>query len=265
MSQKILVLGGTHGNETTGIELVKFLQAHELLGIIGKIANPEAVSQNVRFIQTDLNRSAGQVDPQTHEQKLAQSLEAEIKSADLVIEFHNTTAEDNTCAIITTEPHRLHIALANLFGLKKILIMPAEGSLSGYNSNKFISLEISNSNPLATNINGLYYCLQQLQNLQEFNAGNFQSKIDIYEYTGMKISKAKCKELEIDLSKLQNFVQLSKKFLTSLDLPLEEHFVPIFMGEEAYGKEFGFQVARFIWDNDLLKFSSFCYIYVVIK
>ena len=59
---RVLLVAGTHGNELSGIYLQKLIKdrlydaerstfsTHCVLG------NPEAVKQNVRYVETDLNR-----------------------------------------------------------------------------------------------------------------------------------------------------------------------------------------------------------------
>ena len=60
--QRVAIVGGTHGNELTGIYLVKkFQQFPHLLHrqsfeCITLLANPEAIAANRRYIDHDLNR-----------------------------------------------------------------------------------------------------------------------------------------------------------------------------------------------------------------
>ena len=54
---KILVIGGMHGNEMLGIDLVKSLQENPLENIDSVLANEEAIKINKRFVEQDLNRS----------------------------------------------------------------------------------------------------------------------------------------------------------------------------------------------------------------
>ena len=54
---KILVIGGMHGNEMLGIDLVKSLQEDPLENIDSVLANEEAIKVNKRFVKQDLNRS----------------------------------------------------------------------------------------------------------------------------------------------------------------------------------------------------------------
>ncbi len=61
--RKVAIVGGTHGNELTGVYLVqKFDRFPELLHrpsfeCVTLLANPQAVIANQRYIDRDLNRS----------------------------------------------------------------------------------------------------------------------------------------------------------------------------------------------------------------
>ena len=62
MFNKIALVGGTHGNETSGIQLIRNWQAFGLpsrfstLNVSLNIANEAALEANVRFVEEDLNR-----------------------------------------------------------------------------------------------------------------------------------------------------------------------------------------------------------------
>ncbi len=61
-SNQVLIVGGTHGNERTGIQLIRPLQANpqelERSNFKAKtlLANNEAFTQNCRYLDQDLNR-----------------------------------------------------------------------------------------------------------------------------------------------------------------------------------------------------------------
>ena len=59
--RRVAIVGGTHGNELTGVYLVKkFQQSPNLLkrsfDVITFLANPKAIAANRRYIDRDLNR-----------------------------------------------------------------------------------------------------------------------------------------------------------------------------------------------------------------
>lgn len=93
---KIAIVGGTHGNEPVGVEVIKALRkqkiksSHEYKTFIG---NPEALKFQKRFIDSDLNRAFGKNGkPTGYEKKRSLELKKEIKGKfDLIIDLHTTT------------------------------------------------------------------------------------------------------------------------------------------------------------------------------
>jgi succinylglutamate desuccinylase len=102
---RVAIVGGTHGNELTGIYLVKkFLQNPELLhreslNCTTLIANPDAVNKNQRYIDRDLNRcfsneDLANLELSNYEDIRAKEITAQIGSnTDLIIDLHSTTAQ----------------------------------------------------------------------------------------------------------------------------------------------------------------------------
>ena len=111
----VAIIGGTHGNELTGIHLINNLAEgiHSLpdsLQYSFLIANPDAVAANTRFIDVDLNRQfaldnlAYQANS-LYELNLAQTINRKIgpkdnPRTDLVIDIHNTTSNMGPTLIV---------------------------------------------------------------------------------------------------------------------------------------------------------------------
>ena len=107
--KKIAIVGGTHGNELTGINLVKYWQKQneeirfssfdtQLL-----LANQNAIDKCTRYVETDLNRCFKTSDLQNpdlnlYEQKRAKEINEELggkgseNAPDLILDVHNSTA-----------------------------------------------------------------------------------------------------------------------------------------------------------------------------
>jgi aspartoacylase len=120
------VVGGTHGNERTGVTLVQhWLQnpaevqrktfTTELL-----LGNPEAIQKNVRFIDRDLNRSFlsqpsdGDM-AETYESGRAREIKAALQSGPpgkrtFAIDLHTTTTHMGITLITNTDPVNLAVA-----------------------------------------------------------------------------------------------------------------------------------------------------------
>ena len=126
MLNSIALVGGTHGNETSGIQLVRNWRQHGLpqrfsdLNVSLNIANKEALAANVRFLEQDLNRQftfdALAENNIAKEAMLAKTLNEQLgpkgnSKTDLVIDVHNTTSAMGATLIIL-ETDDFHIQLA---------------------------------------------------------------------------------------------------------------------------------------------------------
>lgn len=97
---RVAVLGGVHGNEITGVEVVKALVedfTHKGLGIregqlTVAIGNPLAVAQNTRYIEEDLNRcfDGKSLETSELEKKRAAALSPYLEGLDVLLDLHAT-------------------------------------------------------------------------------------------------------------------------------------------------------------------------------
>lgn len=101
---KILLLGSQHGNELLGEKLYAYIDQHHpnlISHISYLVGNPQARRRNVRFIESDLNRSYnGRRD--TYEERKAGRILRYIRDEqfDLVLDLHTTTCLQPPCLII---------------------------------------------------------------------------------------------------------------------------------------------------------------------
>lgn len=103
---KIAVIGGTHGNEPTGIEVIKHLEAtspkfqNEYKTFFG---NPKAYELGKRYVDTDLNRAFGKTgSSRGNETERLQALEKEIVGHyDFILDLHTTTSNMGPTVILT--------------------------------------------------------------------------------------------------------------------------------------------------------------------
>jgi len=114
---RVAVCGGTHGNEMSGVYIVREMQKQKMdkagsLSVTTVLSNPLSVDACRRYIETDLNRcftnallSAPITDSTPLELKRAQELNALLgpkgsqEAVDLVCDIHNTTANMGLCLI----------------------------------------------------------------------------------------------------------------------------------------------------------------------
>ena len=126
---KIGIVGCLHGNERIGAEVIASLKTIKLNSgsLILVIANEEAMRQDKRFIDTDLNRCFPGKEECNHEEMLAFQLTKALKDCDYVIDVHSTTADTESFAIITKDNAK---EIAQNF-LKKKLVDMGETIASG--------------------------------------------------------------------------------------------------------------------------------------
>lgn len=114
---KVAIVGGTHGNEFSGIYLIRRYQQHpELMqrssfDVTTFWANPPAHKENKRYIHSDLNRQfktvdLANLDLSNYEQSRAKVINEQLgpkgnAKTDLVIDLHNTTSNMGACLILT--------------------------------------------------------------------------------------------------------------------------------------------------------------------
>lgn len=118
--KKVIIFGGTHGNEWTGIFAVK-KYAEELRKIFPELelnfihANPEAYQLNRRFKHEDLNRAFQFIHeerPDSYEHQEALKFKEIIDQGPcFVLDLHTTTSNmGNTIIISHNQPLNFHVA-----------------------------------------------------------------------------------------------------------------------------------------------------------
>ena len=123
--ERLLLAGGTHGNEWIGARLVQRWQhdptpvTRRSFETVTLLANPAAYERGVRYIDQDLNRSFGVPDA-TGERALEARRAREIltqygpsgaRPADVVLDLHTTTSSMGLTMILTNrEPFNLWLA-----------------------------------------------------------------------------------------------------------------------------------------------------------
>jgi len=125
--KRVAIVGGTHGNELTGVYLVKkFDRAPELIGrstfeTIALLANPQACEIGRRYIDIDLNRCFRQQDlnnPQlsSYEAQRAKEIyhifsSKNTQQQSLIIDLHSTTSNMGLTFILASQ-HPFNLQLA---------------------------------------------------------------------------------------------------------------------------------------------------------
>lgn len=110
LKKKIFIVGGTHGNEWTGIYVVEkyaeaFRQKYPKLDLEFILANPEAHKINKRFKDEDLNRAFQFLEedrPNSFEHIRAKELRDKLSCDCFIIDFHTTTSNMSKTLILTS-------------------------------------------------------------------------------------------------------------------------------------------------------------------
>jgi len=135
---RILIVGAQHGDERLGPRINRFIRAgktgrYETVDYI--CGNPRAYRRNIRFTETDLNRSYDTLPARTYEQKRAQKILQIIAAGkyDYVLDVHTSRADVGRFFLATHlgEPIRSVVAASSF---DRIAIMPphvADCSLIG--------------------------------------------------------------------------------------------------------------------------------------
>ena len=118
---RVVITGGTHGNEYTGVYLLQRLalreaemrQAYPSIAVETLLANPRAHAENRRFLEDDLNRmftkeQLSAPSPTSYEQKRAQEIAGMLgpkgtgAAASVCIDLHTTTSNMGCTLIVNT-------------------------------------------------------------------------------------------------------------------------------------------------------------------
>jgi succinylglutamate desuccinylase len=120
--RRVAIIGGTHGNELTGVYLIKKFQEfpellhRDSLECVTLLANPQAIAANRRYIDRDLNRSFASEDLKNpelsgYENDLAKQIAAQLRNVDLIIDLHSSTANMGL-TILPSSAHPMNMRLA---------------------------------------------------------------------------------------------------------------------------------------------------------
>lgn len=111
MIENVRIVGGTHGNELSGIMLLRKWQKSPPgpfdFQLQLTLANPQATAACRRYIDQDLNRSFSQAElsaeASNYERQRARELKAELEASDFLLDLHNTTSQMGRCLILSRQ------------------------------------------------------------------------------------------------------------------------------------------------------------------
>lgn len=174
---KILVIGGMHGNEPLGPQVVERFLSMPVKNVTGVIANEVAYRAKSRFVEQDMNRSfPGVKDSHAYEHRRPVDLLKLAKKYDIVLDFHNTHCPDNDCGFIGETATPLTQQVASYFELNKIVVADYD-CMNKYAPN-CLSIEIS----LASQINDASLWYDKIATLASLNSLPKPKKQSLYKF-----------------------------------------------------------------------------------
>lgn len=216
---KILATISTHGNELLGPNLLAYMLSKRsklLEDIEFIIANPRAYAKNVRYIESDLNRSYG-LGLDTYEGQRAKVIEERIRllKPGLVLDFHTTTAEQPNILITADKNNEVVQRFINSSAVKDVLVVEPLNDITTVASN-FVAYEVPNSH-----LNDDLYEQICTDIVRYLDGKMIDQERVFYKMVGKILP-----EEEQNIAGLKNFV-----YNNTLQT------IPAFLGEEAYKQD----------------------------
>ena len=230
MSYKFLIIGGLHGNEPLGINLVQAIQALKIPNIQAVYGNPEAVQKNVRFLNQDLNRVfPGKTDVDIEEKRAFELMQI-CQDYDFVLDFHNTYCPENDCGFVGEEKYLESIQLASFLVLDKVIVADYD-CINKYAKN-CLSVEIS----LTSEKNNIQYWVDRILNLAKFEIDQSLKVPDLFEF---KRRVTRVEQNNFNFTSWKAFESISQKDAKILGLDSENQYFPIFV-DDKYTSSYNF-------------------------
>lgn len=220
---KVLVIGGMHGNETLGLEVVKLFQSKPILDVDTLLANEQAIKANSRFVVQDLNRSfPGDIESEEYEPRRAAEILEKAKSYDVVLDFHNTYCPENDCGFVGETANVDLTDVAWVLGLDKVIV--ADYDCINKAATNCLSVEVSLDSPL--NDAKLWYeRITLLSRLEKFTT---KPSIQKYRFV-YRITTQDKERLELDKQNLKAFQPLDSSLAD--DMGISSPAYAIFIGD----------------------------------
>ena len=180
------------------------------------VANPRAYAENVRYTESDLNRSYG-LGLDTYEGRRAKVIEERIRllKPELVLDFHTTTAEQPDILITADKNNEIVQRFISSSAVKDILVVDPLNDITTVVSN-FVAYEAPNSHLNDNLYNQICTDIERYLDGKTVDQGR-----TFYKMVGKILP-----EEEKSIDGLENFVYND-----------EFQAIPAFLGEEAYKQD----------------------------
>lgn len=258
---RVLVFGGTHGNEWTGVYAVEkfatqFIEKFKTLEVQFHHANPEAFKINKRFKDEDLNRAfefLHETRPNSYEHRRARQIKALIEEAPcFVVDLHTTTSNMGSTVILTSY-HPLNLWIASQLK-EKIPDCRIIGSVDV--QKKYLSSQsdfsmmievgpVANGVINATALSSTLHILENIFDCLSRQKGHYSGNLEIFEETKNIFyplnerneldAYIHCDFQDKDFGEVEGSFTAFKKFSgEEVQLQTDRPLYPIFINEAAY-------------------------------
>lgn len=113
-----------HGNEPCGLVVPRLLKSLKFKGTVKfVIGNPQALEQNVRFVDQDLNSSFPGSEQGNYEESRASEILRFLKDCGEVLDLHSTSRSPEPFGVSVGMPSSAE--LARRLGLQRLVVMPS--------------------------------------------------------------------------------------------------------------------------------------------
>lgn len=236
-----VVVGGIHGDEPCGPNAIeRFIESdYEVIEPVKfVIANEEALEQNKRFLETDLNRTfPGDPDSEIHEEKLASKVLEQVKGKKLV-DIHSTQSHPEPFATFS-EKNDTTMDLIRCCNVKNAVLFPQEaGTLNEQVDGVIVEAGLQGTEQATENAYSTLVNFLASKGIVDEDFDTSEPRIFQYQET-----------VEGDWTfTAENFREIKKgeKFAerNGEDLVADEDFYPVLMSTSGYEGLLGFKAKK---------------------
>jgi hypothetical protein len=221
---RILVIGGMHGNEPLGKDVVELFIRQPVEEIDTVLANERAIDRDCRFIENDLNRCfPGDPSSPDYEAQRASELLSLTKQYDIVLDFHNTYCPDNDCGFVGSTATQDLYDISAWLGLGRVIVADYE-CINKYAPN-CLSVEVSLDSP-AMNAQEWY---RKVIQLSQMKTAPRSTNVEKYKFVYRMTLEDKV-TYQLDTQQLAAFEPISPKLAQTLDVNYPAY--PIFVADK---------------------------------
>ncbi len=224
---KILVIGGMHGNEMLGVELVRSLADSPIENVDYVLANEKAIAAQQRFVRQDLNRSFPGIatDAKFYEQRRPVELLNLCKKYDVVFDFHNTYCPDNDCVFVGENSKVFLLGISKAINLPRVILADYD-CINKYAPN-CMSIEIS----VQSELNSVAIWREELKKLSEKDVSEFRDATGVAKFRFVyRMTLEDKKKFQLNQMNLRAFQPIDPSLASKMDVSSPAY--PIFINDK---------------------------------